>query len=512
MEQPAKSKQHTKKCIRDSILNFISQIWGTHLNMLFKRCLHQPTVYALSTRPGRAAIAVVRVLGSQAKFVYQQLTGSRTTPTSRKTSVRRLFLDKGMLDEALTVFFQAPKTYTGEDLLELHVHGGTAIVSSVLKAIQKLHDPENGVNIRYAEHGEFSKRAFMNGRFDLTEIEGIREMIDAETETQRLAALASLTGESKRVFAEWRHQLVQNVALLTTVIDFGEEHNLEETEQLFGDVERNIDALLLEIESYLRKVRGSEVLLRGIKLSLLGPPNAGKSSMLNYLANSETAIVSEIAGTTRDVIDVPLDIGGYKVIVGDTAGIRPVETADAIEIEGMKRAKQRALVGDMVLAVVPVDQPLSSDIKEHLQLLKDANREISVVVNKLDLLKGKDSASFVQGLSDELAISQDNIFVVSCINGEGMDHLQKSLTTQFKRLSMSENSDPVVISARAQDLLENDVLYGLKQFKIWKENDDVLLAAECLRQSVDGIGKITGDAVGLDEILDVVFSSFCIGK
>lgn len=412
-----------------------------------------------------------------------------------------------MLDEALTVFFQAPKTYTGEDLLELHVHGGTAIVSSVIRAIQKLHEPEKGVQIRYAEQGEFSKRAFLNGRFDLTEIEGIREMIDAETELQRLAALASLTGENKRAFGRWRHEIVNNVALLTTVIDFGEDHDVEEVEQLFGDVEKNVDVLIKEIETYLQRVRGSEVLLRGIKLSLLGPPNAGKLSLLNFLANSDAAIVSEIAGTTRDVIDVPLDISGYKVVVGDTAGIRSLEDADAIEKEGIKRAKQRALLGDLVLAVVPVDEPLTQEVKEQIGFLKSAGRQVIVAVNKVDL-----SPARVLEMAEELDIPTESFYPVSCITGDGMELFREALTLHFKGISMTETSDPVSISERAQDLLEHDVLYGLKQFKVWKNSDDVVLASECLRQSVEGIGKITGEAVGVEEVLGVVFSSFCIGK
>lgn len=482
-----------------------------HPTLKFLRNYHRPTIYALSTKPGRAAISVIRILGTQAQYVYNQLTNTKKSPISQRASVRKLYGSQGMLDEALTLFFKGPNTFTGEDILELHVHGGNAIVKAVLAAIKKLHDEGSQINIRYADHGEFSQRAFLNGRFDLTEVEGIREMIDAETESQRRSALASMTGGNKRILEKWRGDIVNNVALLTTVIDFGEEHDVEETEQLFSDVEKNIDGLISEITGYLQKVKGSEILLKGIKVSLLGPPNAGKLSLLNYLANNDSAIVSEIAGTTRDVLDIPLDIEGYKVVVGDTAGIRPLEDADTIEKEGIKRAKQRALVGDLVLAVLPVDEPISPEIRSHLALIEQAGRPFAVILNKSDLLD-ENSDNTVMRFSSELSIPPLSIFLVSCVTEDGMNKLKSGLISQFKTISLSDSSDPVTLSARAQDLLENDVLYGLHQFKIWKDAEDVVLASECLRQSVDGIGRITGQAIGVEEILGVVFSSFCIGK
>lgn len=476
------------------------------------RNYNRPTIYALSTRPGRAAISVIRCLGSNSQHIFEKLTNSKRAPVSHRASVRKLYGDLGMLDEALTLFFKAPKTYTGEDILELHVHGGNAIVKAVLAAIKALHNEENGINIRYADHGEFSQRAFLNGRFDLTEVEGVREMIDAETESQRLMALASMTGLNKKVLDHWREEIVNNVALLTTVIDFGEEHDVEETEQLFSTVEANIDRLIFEIEEYLRKVKGSEILLKGIKVSLIGPPNAGKLSLLNFLANSDSAIVSEIAGTTRDVVDVPLDIEGYKVVVGDTAGIRDLEEADTIEKEGIRRAKQRALAGDLVLVVLPVNEEIPSEIKRHLELIKQAGRPLALILNKSDLLQNEKSDSVIESFANELNIPKEQLHMVSCKTEDGMNDLRNELIKSFKEITLSDFSDPVSLSMRAQDLLENDVLCGLKQFKEWKESEDVVLASECLRQSVDGIGRITGKSIGVEEILGVVFSSFCIGK
>ena len=475
---------------------------------------YKPTIFALSTKFGRSAIGVVRVSGSQSQYIYNKLTNTTIAPKQRVASVRRLYNQDRLLDEALTLYFQAPRTYTGEDILELHLHGGTAIIQSVLNTIGGLHDPDNGINIRYAQNGEFSQRAFINGRFDLTELEGVREMIDAETETQRIAALSSLTGDSRKIFHRWREEIVNNIALLTTVIDFGEEHDLEEVAELFDTVDSNITAISNDINQYLAKIRRSEILMKGIKLVLLGPPNAGKSSILNFLANKDAAIVSDIAGTTRDVIDVPLDISGYKVVVGDTAGIRPIDLADSIEREGIKRAKDKSLTSDLVLVILPLDGEVNHNhLAQHISVLKAENKKIVVILNKQDLLQGNnDYETHVESLSTELGLAKDDFHVVSCLTGYGMSELSESLVHQFKAITQSESADPVVISARAQDLLVNDVLYGFEQFKVWKEQEDVVLATESLKQSAEGIGKITGDAIGVEEILGVVFSSFCIGK
>lgn len=479
---------------------------------------YKPTIYALSTKLARSAIGVIRVSGSQSQYIYNQLTKTSKSPKLKIASVRKLYSQEDiLLDEALTLYFKSPKTYTGEDILELHLHGGTAIIQSVLNAIKKLHEPNKGINIRYAENGEFSRRAFINGRFDLTEIEGIREMIDAETESQRVAALSSLTGDTKKTFAKWREEIVKNVALLTTVIDFGEDHDIEEVAQLFDTVEQNMDTLTGEINTFLRKVLSSEVLMKGIKLILLGPPNAGKSSLLNYLANKEAAIVSDIAGTTRDVIDVPLDINGYKVIVGDTAGIRTTTNADKIELEGIKRAKLKSLGGDLVLVVLPLEDNSYidySDLVSHINLLKDEEKEIVVVLNKQDLLSSSNFTKneIIQSYSEKLILPVENFHLVSCITGDGISELMCVLTDIFKAISLTETTDPIVISTRAQDILRNDVIYGIEQFKIWREQDDVVLASESLKQAAEGIGKITGEAIGVEEVLGVVFSSFCIGK
>lgn len=479
--------------------------------MLGLKSFHRPTIYALSTPLARSAIGVIRISGSQSSYIFNQLTKSH--PKHRITSVRKLISPKSgiLLDEALTIFFKGPHSYTGEDLLELHVHGGVAIIKNILNEIKQLHNPDDDILIRYAENGEFSHRSFLNGRFDLTELEGIREMIDAETETQRISSLTSMTGKSKQIFNQWRQELLQNIALLTTVIDFGEDHDIEEISLLFEQVNDNLKKLHTEVHGFLKRVQNAEILLNGIKVTLLGPPNAGKSSLLNTIANKDAAIVSSIAGTTRDAIDIPLDVNGYKVVVGDTAGLRDVNLADEIEVEGIKRAKAKSVESDLVLVTLPTDY--SFDDNEFIQHIKHLQSlegpQIVGILNKEDLVTSEHKNEVISKFQDVFGCP---VFTISCKTGSGTNELIDELTHIFQRISNTEKLPPILISDRAKDILINDVVYGIDQFAQFKDDDDIVLATESLRQAVEGIGKITGEAIGIEEILGVVFSSFCIGK
>ncbi|AOA61454.1 tRNA modification GTPase MSS1, mitochondrial [Komagataella phaffii CBS 7435] len=479
-----------------------------------------PTIYALSTKQGRSAIAVIRISGPSTLDVFKRLSridDDKRLQRHRLASVRKLYDPKSgvLLDEALSLFFKGPNSYTGEDVLELHVHGGNAVVKCVLNAIKYLH--ESAAPIRYADPGEFSRRGFQNGKFDLTEVEGVRDMIDAETEFQRVSALTSLKGETRHLFHRWRTEIVKNVALLTTVIDFGEDHDIEEVNELFGRVAKNIDLLEAEIKNYLEKVKRSEILMKGIKLSLIGPPNAGKSSLLNVLSDSDSVIVSDIPGTTRDSIDIPLDVGGYKVVIGDTAGIRSFEDADIIEKEGIKRATTKSLNSDVAVIILPVDlREINSDLIKHIENLKSStsscSENILVALNKSDLLEDPNQHSqIIKQFSEALKLPESTFCLISCANRDGIDSLMGTLIERFKIITLTTNSDPISISQRSQDILSNDVLHGFQEFRSYNGIDDVL-ATESLRYSVEGIGKITGEAVGIEEILGVVFSSFCIGK
>lgn len=471
------------------------------------------TIYALSTHLTRSALGVIRITGPQSLYVYQQLTQSRRVPKPRVTSVQTLKAGTGaVLDEALTVFFKAPYSYTGEDSLELHVHGGVAIIKRVLAEIGRLHDPGNGKTIRYAENGEFSKRSFINGRFDLTELEGVREMIDAETETQRAVAVGMMMGKNKRVFKAWRHQTLSNIAKLTTIIDFGDDIDSDDTHGLIQHVKNDIQALTADINQFLVNTEKSQILLDGIRLTLIGPPNAGKSSLLNQISDTDAAIVSSIAGTTRDSIQVPLDINGYKVILGDTAGIRSVSGADEIEAQGITKAKTKAASSDVVLVMLPADYDFASDdFNRYMETIKldGHGPRIIGVLNKQDLATPHHIKAATQQFQSVLNVP---VVAISCKTGTGIPELLQMLTTVFREISSTTNTDPIIISERVKDLLKNDIVYGFDQFQHWISQDDVVLATESLQQAVQGIGKITGEAIGIEEILGVVFSSFCIGK
>lgn len=478
-----------------------------------------PTVYALSTAPQRSAIGVVRITGPAVIDIFKQLTKSSNLPKHRVATVRKLYdlsstneLGKStLLDESLILYFQSPKSYTGEDILELHLHGGIAVINKVLETLSKLHKPE--APVRLAEPGEFSKRAFQNRRFDLTEVEGINDLIHAETETQRISALSSMKGNTYLLFNEWRDRILKNIALLTTVIDFGEDHDIDEVNTLFDNVESDVKNLMLEVKDYLKKVDRSQVLLDGIKIALIGPPNAGKSSLLNILAQDDKAIVSNIAGTTRDSMEVPLDIGGFKVVVGDTAGIRI--SNDVIESEGIKRARKKSLQADINLLILPADMTEIDDVFiSHTQgLLKENQKKVVVLINKCDLLTDATQRSnIINHFSSIFNIPKEDFHFISCLESIGVESLVSTLSSLFKELTFTDKEDPVNVSKRVKEILLQDVIFGFEEFQKFKSMDDIVMACEGLKSSVDGIGKVTGETIGVEEILGVVFSKFCIGK
>lgn len=494
--------------------------FSTTRHVLEREKYYKPTIYALSTAPGKAAVAIIRISGPASTYIFRKLTGSSSPPQARLATVRKLFdpksLEQGrkkLIDESLCLFFKGPHSYSGEDLLEVQCHGGRAVINAIMKAVSSLHTEY--MPIRYAERGEFSKRGFQNGRFDLTEAEGINELVNAETEVQRLSVLSSTNGDTRKLFNSWRKRILHNVALLTTVIDFGEDHEVDEVNHLFDKVASSIVELEKEMQTYLKKTQKSQILMDGIKMTLSGPPNAGKSSILNILADDEKAIVSSIAGTTRDAIDIPLAINGYKVILGDTAGIR--NATNEIEQEGIKRAHRRTKNADLNLVILPADESdsLDSVFMKHISTIREQqSKELLIIVNKSDLMPSlKQREILIDMLSDKLAVKKDKFMFISCKTKEGIQELVNTLTSKFRHITWTDrNESPVVISKRARDILEKSVLQGFKDFKTSKDADDIVLATEGLRFSMEGIGKITGQAIGVEEILSTVFSEFCIGK
>ncbi|HEY5047940.1 MAG TPA: tRNA uridine-5-carboxymethylaminomethyl(34) synthesis GTPase MnmE [Rhizomicrobium sp.] len=441
------------------------------------------TIFALSSAPGRAGIAVVRVSGPRAGAAIEALTG-RPLPEPRHAALRSVFApgqpsEQDRIDEALVLWFAAPHSATGEDVGEFHLHGGSAIVEAVLAALAAIP------GLRPAERGEFTRRAVENGKLDLTQAEGLADLIDAETPAQRRLALAHYDGALLRHCEDWRARLLRLCAWAEAEIDFADE---ELDENLGATVREGARELLADIRAALADGRRGEIVREGFHLAVIGPPNAGKSSLLNMLARREVAIVAPTPGTTRDVVEARLDLGGYLVIAADTAGLR--EATDAIETEGVRRALARAESAD--LAVLVLD---GSAQAPHAGLPESFARDgdaVLTVWNKCDL----DWPSAREGLR------------ISVRSGEGIDTLLAALTTRIgERLGRTARESPLIARARHRHALEQ-ALEALARATAATAPE---LAAEDLRLALRAIGRLTG-RVDIEELLDVVFRDFCIGK
>ena len=443
------------------------------------------TIYAFSTAPGRAAIAVLRLSGPGAGVALQALGGK--LPEARRAAVMS-FADPEsgeVIDRGIALFFPAPASHTGEDMAELHLHGGRAVAAAVLEALGKMP------GLRLAEPGEFTRRAFLNGKLDLTEAEGVADLIAAETAAQRRQALRQLSGETGRIYEDWRHRLLLAQARLEAEIDFPEE-GLPENQRQAALAE--IATLAAEIEASLEDKRGGEILRAGFEVAISGPPNAGKSSLMNALARREVAITAETAGTTRDVIEVALDLGGYPVILADTAGLR--EAADAVEEEGVRRARARAAHADLKLAVL--DATRRDEAKALGGLF---GGDTVVVANKMDL-NPKDNADWADRLGSGPAIR------VSVKTGRGLTEVESRLREEAaRRIEAGLGAAPLITRARHRQALE-ECAAALARFPGIEAPE---LAAEELRRAVRALGRVTG-RVDVEDLLDVLFREFCIGK
>jgi tRNA modification GTPase len=424
------------------------------------------TIFALSSAPGRAGVAVVRVSGPAAGAAVRALAGP--LPAPRQVSLRTLRgVDGAVLDQALVLWFAGPGSFTGEDLAEFHVHGGRAIVERLLGELAA--QP----GLRPAAPGEFTRRAVEAGKLDLTQAEALIDLIDADTEGQHRQAVRQYGGALAALYDDWRERLIRTLAWAEAAIDFSDE---ELPDDVFAQVREKTLQIKDEIDSHLRDARRGEIVRDGFFLTVIGPPNAGKSSLINALAKRDVAIVAETAGTTRDIIEVRLDIGGYAVIVADTAGLR--ETADAVESEGVRRALARAGQSDLVLLLLDgtSDTPPSRDAD-------------LVVWNKADL------PGF--GARGGLALSLKN--------GDGLDKLLIELEEIVSARLATATEAPVLTRARHRHALEEAAA------ALTRAVPEPELFAEDVRLAVRAIGRITG-RVDVEDLLDVVFRDFCIGK
>ena len=375
-----------------------------------------PTIFAVASGTGRAAIAVLRISGPSAAEAVHLLSGPLPPPRYARLSALKDPESREILDRGLVLWFPGPASLTGEDMAELHLHGGRAVVAAVVAVLSKIPD------VRPAEPGEFSRRAFHNGKFDLTAAEGIADLVEAETEAQRRQAMRQLEGAFGKLVESWRERLVKALAYAEAAIDFAE----DDPAVTKGDWRGEVAAVAEEIRRHLDDERRGERLRDGFEVAILGPPNAGKSSLLNKLAGREAAIVSRQAGTTRDVIEVHLDLGGLPVVLADTAGLR--ESTDEVESEGVRRALARAEAADLKLAVI--DASSGAKIDSETKRIIDA-RTI-VVASKRDLLA--DGGGYLEKI---LALAARSL-AVSAKSGDGIAELLAVIDFAVKRFSIAK--------------------------------------------------------------------------
>ena len=444
------------------------------------------TIYAPATGAGRAAVAVIRVSGPRASEAVRDLAGA--VPQPRRAVLRQLTHEGVALDDALVIWFEGPASYTGEDSAEFHVHGGRAVVEAVLTALD-----ENG--LRLAEPGEFTRRAFENGKLDLTQAEGVADLIDAETEAQRRQALGQLGGALSQRYDAWRDLLVQALAMLEAAVDFPDE---ELPEDVAARARPGLEALEAEIGQALADASRGRRVRDGFRIALVGAPNAGKSTLLNALAERDAAIVTSTPGTTRDVIEVPLTLGGYKTLLADTAGLRTTE--DAIEAEGVRRARAWAAEADLRLWVIDAAMfHVKQD--DELDVVQPGDW---AVVNKIDLVD-----SFrLDALRDVLTAKGLNVIELAARKPGGAEQARAALTSHVVE-ALSGAEFPAATRIRHAESLTDARTY--LQRALSDVGLEVELAAEDVRLAARALSRITG-RIDPEDVLDRVFSSFCIGK
>jgi len=442
------------------------------------------TIYALSSGPGISGVAIIRVSGSETENIIKLLT-NKPIPRPRIASLRKInkINTSDLIDEAIILWFPGPHSYTGEDMAEFHIHGSKAVIDALHSSISEIK------NCRLAEPGEFTKLAFQNGKINLLKAESIADLISAETEIQRQQAIKIMNGKSADKFNELRKKLLKILSHVEAKIDFPDE---DLPKDILKKIKKNSNEVLLTIKKILDDQKVGERIREGFKIAIIGPTNAGKSSLLNHLSNRDVAIVSEIAGTTRDVIETHLNIDGYPVVVSDTAGIR--DSKNEIEKKGIKLALKKAEDADLKLIVIDAK---SIDFKGVLKELMDENAIL--VINKSDLLK--------EDLSSE--IKNFEHVLISVKNNLNLEDLILKIKNKLKNKFIASD-DILITRERHRQHLEQSLNY-LKNFEEKNEAEDFDKSAEDLRLATRHLGMIVGK-VDVEEILGSIFNDFCIGK
>ncbi len=432
------------------------------------------TIFALSTANGIAGLAVVRVSGHLALTALKTI--SRKSHFDPNVLTRTSFYDSengNLIDRGLAVYFAKPKSFTGEDIVEFHIHGGRATVDLLIKTL-------SGINqLRLAEPGEFSKRAFINNKMDLTAIEAMGDLINAQTELQHNQALSQMDGSLNKLYLSWRKSLIELVAYLEADIDFAEE---DIPDDVLKNTNEKIEKLLAEMNEHINQRNQGEILRDGYRVAIVGTPNVGKSSLINLLANRDVAIVSDREGTTRDALEVRLNIAGFPVVFTDTAGLR--HTSDEIEKKGIEITQKKIDEANLVIELF--DDPKKLNFHD----------ERLTILNKCDL-HNKENKTY------------DRAINISVTTGGGIDHLIKQISDKVSN-NFGSYSDTIPTKTRYISGVQNSIQSLLNAKRIDLKNNSELMVEE-LRLAIQEIGKITGH-VDVEEYLEVIFKDFCIGK
>ncbi len=440
------------------------------------------TIFALSTVFGKSGVAVIRISGTESLKTPKHLNASTNQIKNRYATFVKIHDSLGnIIDEVIMIYFEAPKSFTGEDVLEIHTHGSIAVINSIQSELSKY--------FRMANPGEFTQRAFLNGKIDLTKAEAISDIINSHTKKQLVQATSQLNGHLSKVYIQWRESLIQIYSLVEAYIDFPDE---DIPSSITLRITKQIDRLISSMQSYIQDQRIGEKIREGLKVAIIGAPNAGKSSLFNHILGKKIAIVSNIAGTTRDSIEIITDICGYQVSFIDTAGLR--DSNDIIEIEGVKIAEDHAQNVDYKIAMFSCEQLPNIDYKT--EAFVDSNNTICVA-SKSDLLG--------EELPKTINIHDKKLITISVYKNYGIEELITQLTKMIKEC-MSTSEPPIITRERHRIAIELS-LASLKAFNL----NDIELASENLRIAIKQMSIIVGK-ITLEDVLSEIFSKFCIGK